>query len=98
MPYEKENIITEASGNNAFAWNERKESYGTNPTLFVPCLIEGDIGDVRIGEKVVFEEMERKTLNSCIGLRNFVHIPSHVPPITIFDNHNHALYFWINAI
>lgn len=99
MPYEKENIITERAGNNAFAWEERKMVHWQSPTLFVPELIEGVISDVSIGEKVVFEEQERKWLISCIGLRNFISLKQSdwFPPIVIFDNHNHALYFWIDG-
>ncbi len=99
MPYEKENIITERTGNNAFAWEERKKEYGKDPTLFVPRLIEGVISHVVIGDAIVFEEVEKKRINSCIGLRNFVRISRNKQTeIVIFDNHNHALYFWLDAV
>ncbi|MDD2694265.1 MAG: UPF0489 family protein [Candidatus Gracilibacteria bacterium] len=98
MLYEKENIIMERVGNNAFVWEERTQKYGKSPILTIPSLIEGDISLVQIGENIVFEEIENGKLRSCVGLKNFVQIYSSIPPITIFDNHNHALYFWIDAV
>lgn len=47
---------------------------------------------------VVFEEIEDGKLKSCTWLENFIRLIDSAIPITIFDNHNHALYFWIEAI
>lgn len=101
--YFQKRILTEKLGNNAFAWEEREKKYGKSPTLVIPSLIEWTLDDVKIGNDIVFEEMEDGILKSCIGLQNFVHISKNPTlqysniPITIFDNHNHALYFWIDA-
>lgn len=95
MPYSQERILTEKSWNNFFAWDERKSKYMRSPTLIIPSVIEGDIDDVQIWEHIVFEEIEDWLLRSCVGLKNFVQIGEN---ITIFDNHNHALYFWIEAV
>lgn len=99
--YTTAQTLRERLGNNAFAWEERSEEHNTTtPSLFIPPLIDGDFSDVQIGDHIVFEEKEKTQLRSCMGLRNFVHIRenSRFPHITIFDNHNHALYFWIDAV
>lgn len=95
MLYSIEQILHEREWNNAFAWETRTLKYGQSPILTIPALIDGTIEDVKIGTKVVFEEEEDGKLRSCTGLENFVHIGEN---IVIFDNHNHALYFWIDAI
>jgi UPF0489 domain len=105
MPYANKQILDKNLGNNAFAWDERTAKYGSSPTLTVPSTIDGTIDDVQIGSDIVFEEIEDGQLRSCVGLEYFVHIdmiyssdhPT-IPPITIFDNHNHALYYWIDAM
>lgn len=109
MPYKSKHILTEKLWNNAFAWERRCLEYGENPILHIPAVISGTIVDVKIWSSIVFEEEEDKKLKSCVGLENFVHISKQIDtntqsyhptilPITIFDNHNHALYFWIEAV
>ena len=95
MPYQTNKILTEKLWNNAFAWEERALKYKKSPILNIPSLIEGSIWDVKIGKEIAFEEVENGKLKSCKGLQNFVHIS---PNITIFDNHNHALYFWLDSV
>jgi hypothetical protein len=72
--------------NNAFSYEER-----ISPKIRVAPLIDGNINDLKIWEKIVFEEIENNKLNSCFGLKNFINIKEN--NIYIFDNHNHALYF-----
>jgi hypothetical protein len=102
--YDSPFSITAELGNNAFSFEKR-----TNPTLFVPKLVEGDLKDVAIGHRVAFEDFEPSTssgqaengiLKSCVGLRNFVRMkhPRTGKPIIIVDNHNHAFYFWHEAL
>lgn len=110
MPYTKPYILTEKAWNNAFAWEERILKYNKNPSLTIPSCITGDIWDVQIGEEIVFEEVENDILKSCKGLKNFIRIQGNnsnklvvweaekAPEIIVFDNHNHALYFWCEAI
>jgi hypothetical protein len=95
MHYKNKQILDQKLGNNVFAWAERTMKYGSSPTLTIPTLIEGKIDDVRIGTKVVFEEIENGTLRSCVGLENFVQLRENM---VVFDNHNHALYYWIDAV
>ena len=105
MPYREPRILDQKLGNNAFAWEERMRKYARSPTLTIPSLIDGDISDVEIGETIAFEERENEVIRSCKWLKHFVRIM--IPKkqdeeewlgMTIFDNHNHALYFWIDAV
>lgn len=93
--YSNQNILTEKLWNNAFAWEERVLKYRKSPTLTIPALKDGTVDDMKIWTDIVFEEVEDWILRSCIGLENFVQIWEN---IVVFDNHNHALYFWIEAI
>ncbi len=97
MSYTIPYILSEKKWNNAFSYDIRKIK-----TLTIPSLIEWMLANVKIGDSIVFEEMENGILKSCKWLEHFIHLmPWSYPsiwPITIFDNHNHALYFWLEAI
>ena len=82
-------------GNNALSYNERMAILWTEPSLVIPALIDGNIHDVLLGEEIVFEEVQNGKLVSCKGLQDFVYIQDYGKEIAIFDNHNHALYFWL---
>ncbi len=85
--YQKPWWLTEKVSNNAFHFEER-----TQPRLYVPSLKEGTIEDVREGTQVVFEDFDDNgILRSCTGLEHFIRTPH---PAYIFDNHQHALFFW----
>lgn len=92
--------ISQPIGNNAFSYTKRKQIH--TPKLWVPPLIHGDLEDVQIGGEIVFEEIESgleknpspDSIQSCHGLKHFVYIRKQKKDIYIFDNHNHALYFW----
>ena len=102
--YDKPFVITDKRSNNAFSFEKR-----TNPTLWVPDVVEGGLDDVEIGDQVVFEDFEPSTgsggaeheqLRSCVGLKHFVRMkhPTTGKPIVIVDNHNHVFYFWHEAL
>ncbi|MFN7161242.1 MAG: UPF0489 family protein [Candidatus Gracilibacteria bacterium] len=102
MTYYKENTILAANaGNNAFSYDDREKIIGRKPSLIVPSIMNGTINDVCVGEDIVFEEVEEGILKSCRGLRKFVRIKDKEQDggreIIIFDNHNHAYYFWAEA-
>lgn len=116
MTYYQESVfLKERRGNNAFSYEERKNFLQKEPFLSIPNIIDGTIDDVKVGETVVFEEIEDEVLKSCFGLENFVRILQPVIPVRlrrmtrdlkgddkkretiIFDNHNHAYYFWAEA-
>ncbi len=82
-------------GNNAFSHERR----GTAPSLWVPSLMDGTLADVKAGQDIVFEDFdEHGTLQSCPGLAHLVRADIGGVPAVIVDNHNHAFYFWCEAI
>ncbi|MGL6106353.1 UPF0489 family protein [Romboutsia sp.] len=85
--------ITKCSGNNVFSYNERRDKQ-----IYVPKLIEGNLEDVCIGEEVVFNEIDEGIEIKAKGLKNMVKLDSKDKEIYIFDNHNHAFYFWIKSL
>lgn len=91
--YKNPFYLTEPVGNNAFSYEKR-----TNKGLYIPSVIDGIFSDIRRGMEVVFEDFDEKNvLRSCTGLRNFVRMEWNGIPMIVFDNHNHALYFWYEA-
>ena len=85
--------IDKPVGNNIFSFDERK-----NKKIFVPKLINGDLSSVKVGDKVVFSEIDFDKEINAIGLENMVKFNYKDKDIYIFDNHNHAFYFWINSL
>lgn len=85
--------IEEPVGNNIFSYNKR-----TNKKIFVPKLIKGNLNDVCLGEKIVFNEIDEVTEIKAIGLKNLVQCEINEKVVYIFDNHNHAFYFWIKSL
>lgn len=82
-------------GNNALSYERR----GTAPTLWVPSLLNGTLDDVTPGTHVVFEDFdEHGRLQSCAGLSHLVRTEWAGVPTIIVDNHNHAFYFWCEAV
>lgn len=85
--------IEEPVGNNTFSYDERK-----NKKIFVPKLIEGNLDSVKVGEKIVFSEIDFDKEINAIGLENMVKFNYKDKDIYIFDNHNHSFYFWIKSL
>jgi hypothetical protein len=93
-PFEIEGPV----GNNALSY-ERRSSSGAAPKLYVPSLIAGTFDDLRPGERVAFEDFdEHGVLQSCAGLAHFVRLDWDGVPTVVIDNHNHAFYFWLEAL
>ncbi|MBT4384547.1 hypothetical protein HOD30_02250 [Candidatus Peregrinibacteria bacterium] len=93
--YNKAFYLEGNRGNNAFAWEQRDEPR----RLYVPSVIDGSLSDVELGDEVVFEDVdEHGVLQSCKGLRNFIKCELRGVPCVVVDNHNHALYFWAEAL
>ena len=85
--------LREAVGNNAFSFEQRK-----NKKIWVPKLIEAQISDIELWEEVVFEDFGfDDQLSTNTGLKNFYIIKWKNKDIYLFDNHNHAYYFWYLA-
>ena len=85
-------LITGNFGNNAFSFKKRHK-----PTLYVPPLTKGTLGDAEIGEHVVFEDFDEGILKSCVGLKNLLEFYWHGVPAVLIDNHNHVFYFWYRS-
>jgi hypothetical protein len=81
--------IRGAIGNNAFSFNQR-----TNQSIYIPPLIKGKFSDVQPGNTIAFSEfLEGKEYNHN-GLKQFVHLVWNGKQVFVFDNHNHAFFFW----
>jgi hypothetical protein len=89
LQYSRGFNIERPAGNNAFSFEGRK-----NKTIYVPPLVEGDLADLAAGENTAFSEVRDGKEINANGLRNFVHWSRAAKEIFIFDNHNHAFFFW----
>jgi len=95
--YKKWFYIKKEIGNNAFSFSSRK-----NKKIWVPELIKIDnFSEIKLQkdkEKVAFEDFWFDgILSTNYGLENFYEINWKWKKIYLFDNHNHALYFWYLA-
>lgn len=91
--YYKGFYISENQGNNAFSYDKRKIK-----KIYVPPLIDGQLSDLKIGDEIAFCEIENETELSFPGLKQFIHVKKDQQEIFIFDNHNHAFFFWAYAL
>ena len=83
--------------NNAFSYEKRK-----NKKLYVPELIEIDnFSEIKLQDdkkKIAFEDFWFDSrLSTNYGLKNFYKIKWKDKDLYLFDNHNHAFYFWYLA-
>lgn len=85
--------IDKPVGNNIFSYEDRE-----NKKIYVPKLIEGTLDDVLVGEEIVFNEIDEDIEIKAKGLKNMVIYKYKDKDIYIFDNHNHAFYFWIKSL
>lgn len=76
--------------NNAFSYGKRQ-----NKEIYIPSLINAKIDDILLGDKIAFEDFDfDDKLSTNYGLKNFYKIKWKNKYIYLFDNHNHAFYFW----
>ncbi len=92
--YKKSFFITKPIWNNIFSFNKR-----INKKLFVPSLKKiSNFDEIKLQtnkNKIAFEEFDINwVLKTCLGLKNFYEILWKNKKIYLFDNHNHAFYFW----
>ena len=97
--YKKEFYINIPRWNNAFSYEKR-----INKKLFVPSLKRiHSLEEIELWDKIVFEDFnfDNEKLISATGLRNFYEIEFLYKwkrkKMYLFDNHNHALFFWYLA-
>lgn len=96
--------LTWPVGNNAFAYEQRK-IHDPEPKLRLPEIKQiTSIDEIEYWILATFAELDdNDTVVTYTGLKYIYHLPfctdilPYVPtiPIYIFDNHNYALYFWI---
>ncbi len=86
--------ITNPVWNNAFSFEKRE-----NKKLYVPSLIKAISFDkIQLWKEVVFEDFDfDDKLQSCFWLQNFYEFDYNWIPLYLFDNHNHAYFFWHKA-
>ncbi len=88
--------LTEAVWNNAFSYEKRN-----NKKLYIPSLINAKIDDILLQndkEKIAFEDFGfDDKLSTNYWLKNFYKIKWKNKDIYLFDNHNHAYFFWYLA-
>ena len=95
--YNEPFYITEPIWNNAFSFSMRN-----NKKLYVPSLIKiNNYNEIRLQEdknKIAFEDFDsRDNISTNYGLENFYEIDWRGKKIYLFDNHNHAYFFWYLA-
>jgi len=82
-----------AVGNNAFSHEIRKTK-----SIHVPGLIKGTPDDLQVSEYISFSEVVDDSEYDLPGLKNFIHWQYKDKECFIFDNHNHAFFFWAYAL
>lgn len=98
--YQREFILKEPFGNNAFDYEKRSESHPEPYIRIAPLLTyptaEAALQKFQIGLTPAFEIYDEEKLRSMPGLINFLQFPEATSgrPVFVFDNHNHAFYFW----
>ena len=95
--YKKWFYIETPIWNNEFSFEKRQ-----NKKLFVPSLIDTkDFEEIKLQddfEKIAFEDFDfDNKLSTNYGLKNFYRFNIKGKEVVLFDNHNHAFYFWYEA-
>lgn len=100
MFYTKKEVLTGNKGNNALSYEERKTLLGREPSLIIPARKKGTLEDITLGTEIVFEEIVDNVLYSRSGITDFIEFTysGNNKHAILFDNHNHALFFWAEAI
>jgi hypothetical protein len=94
MFYQQPRYLTEPLSNNAFDFEERKK-LNPHPQIYIPELRPGPLSQATPGRQIVFESIdENGQLQSCPGLQFFLQTDFQGIPTYLFDNHNHAFFFW----
>jgi len=100
VAYQKEQFLNEPMGNNAFDYEARAAEH-PEPYLRIAPLkyypdTEQALDNLASGVTPAFSILEDGKIKSFPGLRVFLTFPSpaNQAPIFVFDNHNHAFFFW----
>ena len=95
--YNKWFFIESQVWNNEFSFDKRQ-----NKKLFVPEIIEAkSFDEIKFQddlEKIAFEDFDfDDKLSTNYWLKNFYRFQMWWKEVVLFDNHNHAFYFWYEA-
>ena len=91
--YKKSFYIEKNTWNNSFSFNKRE-----NKKIKVSSLLKAEISWVKIWKEIVFEDFNYNwKLTSSVWLKNFYEINWKNRDLYLFDNHNHALFFWYKS-
>lgn len=95
--YNKWFFIESPVWNNEFSFDKRQ-----NKKLFVPEIIEAkSFDEIKFQddlEKIAFEDFDfDNKLSTNYWLKNFYRFQIWWKEVVLFDNHNHAFYFWYEA-
>ena len=95
--YNKWFFIESPVWNNEFSFDKRQ-----NKKLFVPEIIEAkSFDEIKFQddlEKIAFEDFDfDDKLSTNYWLKNFYQFQMWWKEVVLFDNHNHAFYFWYEA-
>jgi hypothetical protein len=82
--------LNEPVGNNAFSFEQRSDKQ-----VFVPSIISGTVNDLEVGQEFAFIEVVDGSQVVARGLKNFIYWQFQEKHFFIFDNHNHAFFFWM---
>lgn len=85
--------IEKLVGNNVFLYDKRE-----NKSIYVLKLINGILNDVRLGNEVVFNEVDENKEIKVKGLENMVEYVLGNKKIYVFDNYNYVFYFWVKFL
>jgi len=81
--------LTEARGNNAFSFLRRRQQ-----RIYVPPIMRAGPEALAPGSEIVFSEIEDGKERNLTGLANFLGFERQGKIFFLFDNHNHAFFFW----
>lgn len=88
--------IEKPAGNNAFSYAER-----TQKRIYVAPLVKAgpeSLSSLQVSAEIAFCEVCEGQEQCCHGLRSFLELEVGGKKVYIFDNHNHAFYFWSRAL
>ena len=99
QPYQQPFYLTESLGNNAFDYQQRAETHPEPQLRIAPLLelnnLEKLSSELAISHEIAFAAEENAQIKAFAGLKNFLTFKTlQEVPVYIFDNHNHAFYFW----
>lgn len=88
--YQKPFYIEKPVWNNALSFEKRKIK-----KLYVPNIIDWKIDDIELWTEIAFSDFDFEwNLIEAKWLKNFYKINWKWKNVYLFDNHNHAFYFW----